>query len=238
MSGEIASGGITKVGIISCSGEAIAEGTISRLATRRVLELLRPNVTVTLCLPLFLAGNDAERNFARTHPTITIDGCPKQCAKWGTEKHSGPVSGALVVSELLGTESTGCHRSSRDSSPADQQAVWTVAERIAAEVDTILAGLAPGVAMVTESSATQCGCSSPLPGGTLNIQGKTVSVPGLALIFAQCAERGIPADAPDGKVLLDMVKVYHCVTPEDEAEYKRTLLAAYREFRSGAKPTN
>ena len=33
---------ITKVGIISCSGEAIPEGTISRLATLRVLELLRP----------------------------------------------------------------------------------------------------------------------------------------------------------------------------------------------------
>jgi hypothetical protein len=28
---------IAKIGIISCSGEAIPEGTISRLATRRVL---------------------------------------------------------------------------------------------------------------------------------------------------------------------------------------------------------
>ncbi len=130
---------ITKVGIISCSGEAIPEGTISRLATRRVLELLRPDVTVTLCLPLFLSGNDAERNFARTHPTITIDGCAKQCAKWGTEKHSGPVSGALVVSDILGTESSGCHRSSRDASQVDKEAVWAVAERIAAEVDTVLA---------------------------------------------------------------------------------------------------
>ena len=46
---------VVKVGIISCSGEAIPEGTISRLATRRVLELLRPDATVTLCLPLFLA---------------------------------------------------------------------------------------------------------------------------------------------------------------------------------------
>ena len=86
----------TKVGIISCSGEALPEGTISRLATRRVLELLRPGQTVTLCLPLFLAGNEAERNFAKTHPTITIDGCEKQCARWGTEEHSGPVSGALI----------------------------------------------------------------------------------------------------------------------------------------------
>ena len=58
----------TKVGIISCSGEEIPEGTISRSAVRRVLESLRPHETVTLCLPLFLAGNEGERNFARTHP--------------------------------------------------------------------------------------------------------------------------------------------------------------------------
>ena len=50
----------TKVGIIACSGEEIAAGTISRLATRRVLELLRPQSTVTLCLPLFLAGEEQE----------------------------------------------------------------------------------------------------------------------------------------------------------------------------------
>lgn len=130
---------ITKVGIISCSGETIPEGTISRLAARRVLERLRPNVTVTLCLPLFLAGNDAERNFARTHPTIALDGCAKQCAKWGTEKHSGPVSGALVISDMLGTESSACNRSSRGASPVDEAAICTVAERVAAEVDTILA---------------------------------------------------------------------------------------------------
>src|SRR5674536_37706 len=92
----------TKVGIISCSGEEIAEGSIARSAVRRVLESLRPHETVTLCLPLFLAGNEGERNFARTHPVITIDGCDKQCARWGTEKHSGPVARALVVSVILG----------------------------------------------------------------------------------------------------------------------------------------
>lgn len=133
------SAGITKVGIVSCSGESIPEGTVSRLATRRVLELLRPDKTVTICLPLFIAGNEGEQNFAKTHPTITIDGCSKQCARWGTEQHSGPVSGALVVSEILGTAVNGCSRSSRGESPADNGAVWTVAEHIAAEVDRILA---------------------------------------------------------------------------------------------------
>src|SRR5512136_1739581 len=129
--------GIAKVGIVSCSGESIPEGTISRLATRRVLELLRPDRTVTICLPLFVAGNEGERNFAQTHPTITIDGCPKQCARWGTEQHSGPVSGAIVVSEILGTSATGCNRSSRSASMIDKEAVLSVAEHIAAEVDRV-----------------------------------------------------------------------------------------------------
>jgi uncharacterized metal-binding protein len=146
---------ITKVGIVSCSGESIAEGTISRLATRRVLELLRPDKTVTICLPLFVAGNEGEQNFARTHPTIAIDGCPKQCARWGTEQHSGPVSGALVVSEILGTAAAGCSRSSRSASKPDKEAVWTVAEHIATEVDRIL------TEAVHESSAE----FGPAPGG-------------------------------------------------------------------------
>ncbi len=226
---------ITKVGIISCSGEAIPEGTISRLATRRVLELLRPDVTVTLCLPLFLAGNDAERNFARTHPTITIDGCSKQCAKWGTEKHSGPVSAALVVSDILGTESSDCHRSSRDASQVDKEAVWAVAERIAAEVDTVLAEVAPGDAPV-RASAAQCACSSPLPGGKVTIKGKAITITGLPLIFEQCAERDVPANDGDGAALLDVVKIYHGVAPEDEAEYRSALIAAYQAFRSGITP--
>ncbi len=222
---------ITKVGIISCSGEAIAEGTISRLATRRVLELLRPDVTVTLCLPLFLAGNDAERNFARTHPTITIDGCPKQCAKWGTEQHSGPVNAALVVSDILGTEGAACHRSARDASQVDKEAVWAVAESIAAEVNNVLAEATPVDA--AEAGAGHCACSSPLPGGKLNIKGKSINIPGLPLILEQCAERGISSD---GTALLDVVKIYHAVDPEDEAEYKIALMQAYQAFRSGLRP--
>ncbi|MDR3748616.1 MAG: putative zinc-binding protein [Acidobacteriota bacterium] len=228
---------ITKVGIISCSGEAIPEGTISRLATRRVLELLRPNATVTLCLPLFLSGNEAERNFAKTHPTITIDGCEKQCAKWGTEQHSGPVSSALVVTDILGTQAAGCHRSSRDASQPDKQAVWAVAERIAAEVDTVLVETGPGDGAAVGTSGAQCLCSSPMPGGKVTIQGAAVSIPGLALIFEQCAERNIAADTGSAAALLEVVKIYHRILPEEETEYRSALLAAYQEFRNGVTPT-
>ncbi|CAA7601523.1 DGC domain protein [Acididesulfobacillus acetoxydans] len=96
---------VKKVGIISCSGEECAGGGISRLAARHVLESARPGRTVTICLPLFLAGGEEERYFARTFPTITIDGCDKRCAMRATEKLSGQVTQALTVSELLDSES-------------------------------------------------------------------------------------------------------------------------------------
>jgi uncharacterized metal-binding protein len=221
---------ITNVGIVSCSGESIAEGTISRLATRRVLELLRPERTVTICLPLFLAGNEGERNFAKTHPTIAIDGCPKQCARWGTEQHSGPVSGALVVSELLGTAAAGCSRSLRGASKPDQEAVWTVAEHIAAEVDRILAEVTT-VPSVEGNTGAECACSRPVPGGNVTIGGAMVTVPGLQLILAQCLERSIPADETGSTALLDAVKIYHRILPEEEEVYRFALLSAYRKFR-------
>lgn len=223
-----------KVGIISCSGEAIPEGTISRLATRRVLELLRPDVTVTLCLPLFLAGNEGERNFARTHPTITIDGCAKQCAKWGTEQHSGPVSRALTVSEILGTAGASCHRSCREMDESDKEAVWAVAERIAAEVDSVLSEASASAATVESVNAAQCSCASPVPGGTITIDGNTLKIAGLPLIFEQCAERGIEATEANGAALLAAVKLYHHIESEQDVEYRAALLHAYRSFRGGA----
>jgi hypothetical protein len=220
---------ITKVGVISCSGEAIPEGTISRLATRRVLELLRPDKTVTICLPLFLAGNEGERNFAKTHPTITVDGCPKQCARWGTEQNSGPVSGAIVVSEILGTAAAGCSRSSRGALQADKEAVWTVAEHIAAEVDRVLAEV-PLVSTEESKDGAECACSAPVPGGKVVVSGATVTIPGLQLIFQQCLERSIPGDDGGSAALLDTVKIYHRILPEEEPEYRAALLKEYIEF--------
>lgn len=143
---DTADTGAVKIGIISCSGEEIPEGTISRLATLRVLRTLRPDATVTICLPLFLAGERGERNFATTHPTITVDGCEKQCARWGTEQNSGPVARSLVVSDILGTGCGDCQRSMRSPGPSDEKAVRLVAEQIASAVDEVR----------REQSATPC----------------------------------------------------------------------------------
>ncbi|MEM2143638.1 MAG: putative zinc-binding protein [Candidatus Thorarchaeota archaeon] len=90
-----------KVGLISCSGEDCIGGSVSRAATLRVLHQLKPDETVTICLPLFIAGDADEREFARVFPTITIDGCSKMCAALQTAKYSAEPSARICVEDYL-----------------------------------------------------------------------------------------------------------------------------------------
>ncbi|MHB8994711.1 MAG: putative zinc-binding protein [Armatimonadota bacterium] len=216
-----------RVGIISCSGEEIPEGTISRLATRRVLEMLRPDETVTLCLPLFLAGGEGEREFARNHPTITIDGCDKRCAQCGTEKHSGPVAAALVVSEMLNGAYPSCVRNSRQRGEVDREAVWVVAETIAATVDQVLAEA--GGAEECGADDEGCACSRPLPGGMITVNGEEIAIPGLKMIFGHLLETGVAAEPENAARILETVSVYHPIPEAEQAAYQEALLVAYQK---------
>src|SRR5512139_2046628 len=90
-----------KAGIVACSGEELAEGTVTRLAALKVLQNLRPDDTVTICLPLFLAGGAGDRAFARFHPTITVDGCELRCAARATERYSAKPAASIVVNDVV-----------------------------------------------------------------------------------------------------------------------------------------
>jgi uncharacterized metal-binding protein len=223
-----------KVGIISCSGEEIAGGTISRLATRRVLELLRPENTVTICLPLFLAGNEAERKFAQEHPTITIDGCDKMCAKKCTEKYSGETSASLVVPDILQKDCSEYSISTKSLTEMDREAVWMVAEKLARTVDGILEENQSCCETASGEQSGGCGCSRPVPAMHIEVEGETVPVPGLALIFDHLAQSGLPADESAADKLLETVSVYHQIEPEKEKSYKTALTSAYISFRRKA----
>src|SRR5512136_1005151 len=90
-----------KVGIIACSGEELAEGTVTRLAALQVLEQLRAHDTVTICLPLFLAGGEGDRAFARFYPTIALDGCVQCWPARETELFAVKPTASIVVADLL-----------------------------------------------------------------------------------------------------------------------------------------
>lgn len=129
---------VLKVGIVSCSGEAIPEGTLSRIACRKVLEELRPGEAVTICLPLFIAGGKEERDFAKNFPTITVDGCEKRCAQKSTEKLSGKPSKSLLVTDILKKHGIERPTSLRNLRPEEKAAAQIVAEEIAKAVDEVL----------------------------------------------------------------------------------------------------
>ena len=131
---------VLKVGIVSCSGEAIPEGTLSRLACRKVLDELRPGETVTICLPLFIAGGPEEREFASKYPTITVDGCEKRCAQKSTEKLSGKPSKSLLIPEILEKHGIAKPTNLRNLRPEEKAAAQVVAEEIARAVDEVLGG--------------------------------------------------------------------------------------------------
>ncbi len=127
-----------KIGVISCSGEDCLGGTISRLATRKILERIRLGEAVTICLPLFIAGGEEERGFAQAHPTITVDGCGKWCAKRATEKLSGKVSDTVQVADIIGEKAAeGPALSTRNLTQEHLSMTDKVAEQIRVKFDKI-----------------------------------------------------------------------------------------------------
>jgi hypothetical protein len=128
----------TKIGVVSCSGEDCLGGTISRLATRKMLEL-RPDETVTICLPLYLAGGEEERGFAKEYPTISVDGCDKYCAKRATEKYSGKVSVSINVGDIIGEEvAQSMSLSCRDLTDIHKDMIKQVSDVIQEKYDEVL----------------------------------------------------------------------------------------------------
>jgi uncharacterized metal-binding protein len=227
-----------KVGIVSCSGEELAEGTVARLAALKVLNELRPRDTVTICLPLFLAGGAGDRAFAKLHPTITVDGCDLRCAARGTEKYSSKPAASLVVNELVAECGLERPEGRRRLNAAGQRAVEVTAERLAALVDQAL-DKEPGTPPIGEAAAHEpegeqreatCSCGSGVAVTKLAINGQTVEFVALPLIFRHFRQTGRGQDEESKRDLFEIVKIYNSVPAEAEAGYREAVLREYEAF--------
>lgn len=127
-----------QIGVLSCSGEECLGGTLARMATRMVMEKI-PDKVVTLCLPLYIAGGEEERSFARDYPVIAVDGCSKRCAKRATIKFSGAVQDTLNITDILGEDvALGKPVSMRDLTEEHYRMAEQIAEEIGKKVDSIV----------------------------------------------------------------------------------------------------
>jgi len=228
-----------KVGIVSCSGEELPEGTITRLAALKVLEQLRPADTVTICLPLFLAGGEGDRAFAKFYPTIAIDGCDKRCARRGTEMYSAKPAASIVITELVAELGLGNPEGKRRLNEAGRQAVEATAGQVAGLVDELLhkhwnrtAGTVEEASVPEVQGPVQatCSCGSGIPMQDIVVNGQTVTLIALPLIFQQLCDSGKPASQATIPELLEIVKVYNFIPAGDDEAFAAALLVEYATF--------
>jgi hypothetical protein len=234
-----------KVGIVACSGEEIPEGTVTRLAALKVLEQLRPDDTVTICLPLFLAGGEGDRAFARFYPTISVDGCELFCAARATEKYSNKPAASIMVRDLI--QETNLHQPTgkRHLDQAVIQAVRVTAERITQKVDALLgkewnrrSGELVELELVAESSKekenvpeiTPCACGSGIPVQKMSIAGGAVQLVGLPLIFQQFYEAGKNPNEATLDELMATVRIYNPIPAGEDRAYSDAIQKAYMNY--------
>ncbi len=115
---------------IPCSGIGKVHGLISREAVYRVTDALMPGQADTVCLALLVTGDAETREKVRHHPCITVDGCPKLCAKKNVELSGGKVALGVRVYDTLKR-----HRGAQFGSPTTLSADGCVAvDEIATEI--------------------------------------------------------------------------------------------------------
>lgn len=225
-----------KVGIVACSGEEMAAGTVSRLAALKVLEQLRPAETVTICLPLFLAGGEGDRAFARFYPTIAIDGCDKRCAARATEQYSGKPAASVVVTDLV--EADANLGTSRRLNEVGRQAVNTVAEAVAPLVDNLLGvkwsrrsgSAVEETSQPEEAVEARCSCGSGIPVLTLTVEDRRETLIAVPAIFEQFYQQGKrPETNGVAAELLQTTSLYNTIAETFASAYQAALL---REFES------
>lgn len=232
-----------KVGIVACSGEELAEGTVTRLAALQVLEKLRPSDTVTICLPLFLAGGAGDRAFAKFYPTIAVDGCALKCAARATEIYSSKPAGSIVVTDVISEYNLSKPEGRRRLNAAGLQAVDVTAAEITKNVDELLGkkwDRRAGNFLETQENSINikpredgtglCSCGSGIPVQKVQVDGQEVSLVGLPLIFAQFREAGKAACEASAVELLEMVRVYNPLPDGMDVKYQTALLNEYEVY--------
>jgi uncharacterized metal-binding protein len=234
-----------KVGIVACSGEELAEGTVTRLAALRVLEQLRRGETVTICLPLFLAGGEGDRAFARFYPTIALDGCDKRCAARATEQYSGKPAASIVVSDLVSEAGLARPVGARRLDESGRKAVVITADRVAVLVDELIAGrwsrrsatfveavpsATPDAARPGGTPQAGCACASAIPVQTVDVDGQAIPLAALPLIFENFRGAGKAPGPAVTQELLETVRIYNDMPAAIDAALAAALEREYAAF--------
>ena len=126
-----------KVAIVACTGMGKSLGTVARQVAYKVVEDLRPEKTVLICIPSLAANVGEYKSHLRDYPSIILDGCVERCATKIISENNGAIKGKLFLPQLL--KKYGLKPASRTEIGSEgEQLVTKIAEEVATMVDRLL----------------------------------------------------------------------------------------------------
>lgn len=126
-----------KVAIISCAGMDKALGSVARACALKVVERLRPNETVLICIPPLVADVKPYSELIKEYPVILIDGCAERCATKIAAKNGAKMRGRVFIPESVQKYGLKPNTAS-DIGPEGEKLAEKIAEEIAVQVDKLL----------------------------------------------------------------------------------------------------
>lgn len=126
-----------KVAIISCAGMDKALGSVARACAFKVVERLRPNETLLICIPPLVADVKPYSELIKKHPVILIDGCAERCATKIAAKNGAKMRGRVFIPQSVQKHGLKPNTAS-DIGPEGEELAEKIAEEIAVQIDKLL----------------------------------------------------------------------------------------------------
>lgn len=126
-----------KVAIVACAGITKTLGTVTRQVAYKVVDELRPDKTILICIPSLAANVGEYKTQIQKYPTIVLDGCVERCATKIISKYNAMIKGRLFLPQMI--KKYGLKPQSRtDLGEEGEKLVTKIAEEVSEIVDKLL----------------------------------------------------------------------------------------------------
>jgi uncharacterized metal-binding protein len=129
-----------QVAVLACSGIGKTWGALARETALELVERVRPGVARLICLPLLVINDTEARQAVLEHPVITLDGCPKACARKSAEALGKKVEHPLETIQFYTAHRDLKPEGVAQLNEAGLKLAQVAASELAATVDRLAAG--------------------------------------------------------------------------------------------------
>jgi uncharacterized metal-binding protein len=126
-----------KVLVLPCSGIGKTYGTLAREIAYEMVEQVRPGTATLTCLPLLIINDLNARHLITENPVMTIDGCPRDCAKKTVEALGKKVDRPFQVIKFYTAHKELKPEGITQLNDAGRKLAKVAAEELAATVDEL-----------------------------------------------------------------------------------------------------